>query len=119
MEGSEADEAAGDRDESFVDVGSSFVAEAQPAVLVEPGEGAFDDPALAADPGAVWGALVRDHRFDSPLSQPGLGGVGVVAAVAEQRAGPPARPAGLAAHGRDRLDEGEQLGDIGAVGCRR
>lgn len=107
MEGSEADEAAGDRDECFVDVCSAFVAEAQAAVLVEPGEGAFDDPALAADPGAVWGALVCDHWCDPLLSQSGLGGVGVVAAVAEQRAGPPARPAGFAAQRRDRLDEGE------------
>lgn len=83
-------------------------------MLVEPGEGAFDDLALAADPGAVWGALVRDHRFDPLLSQPGLGGVGVVAAVAEQRPGPSPGAAGLAAQRRDRLDEGEQFGDIGA-----
>jgi hypothetical protein len=58
-----------------VDLGSAFVAEAEPAVLVKPGEGALDDPTLAADAGAVWGALVGDHGSDPLLSQPGLGGV--------------------------------------------
>jgi hypothetical protein len=75
LECSEADEAAGDRDECFVDVGSAFVAEAEPAVLMKPGEGALDDPALAADPGAVRGALVGNHGSDPFLLQPGLGGV--------------------------------------------
>ena len=118
MEGSEADQAAGEGDECFVDVGSAFVAEAESAVLVEPGEGAFDDPALAADAGAVRGALVGDHGSDPLLSQPGLGGVGVVAAVAEQRTRASPQPAARAGQGRDRLDQGEQLADVGAVrGC--
>jgi hypothetical protein len=56
-----------------VDVGAAFVAESESAVLVEPGECALDDPALAAEPGAVRGTLVRDERPDSALSQPGLG----------------------------------------------
>lgn len=58
-----------------MDLGFSLVAEAEPAVLVEPGEGALDDPALAADPGAVRGALVGDDRSDPLLAQPCLGGV--------------------------------------------
>ena len=45
----EADQAAGDREEGFVDVGSSFVADAEPPVLVEPGDRALDDPALLAE----------------------------------------------------------------------
>jgi hypothetical protein len=56
-----------------VDVGAAFVAEPESAVLVEPGECALDDPALAAETGSVRGALVRDDRSDSALSQPGLG----------------------------------------------
>jgi hypothetical protein len=69
LEGAEADEAAGDGDEGFVDVGASFVADAESAVLVEPGEGAFDDPALAAEAGAVWGAAGRDQGCDAALEQ--------------------------------------------------
>ena len=45
----EADEAAGDREEGFVDVGASLVADAEAAVLVEPGDRALDDPALLAE----------------------------------------------------------------------
>jgi len=37
-----------------VDVVASFVGDAEPAVVVEPGGRALDDPALFAEPGAVW-----------------------------------------------------------------
>jgi hypothetical protein len=47
----DADEAAGEAEEGFVDVGSALVADAEASVLVEPGEGAFDDPALGAEAG--------------------------------------------------------------------
>jgi hypothetical protein len=119
LECSEADQAAGDRDECFVDVGSAFVAEPQSAVLVEPGERALDDPALAAQPGAVCGSLLRDDGLDPSCSQPRLGRLRLVATVAQQRAGSSPRPATLAAHGRDCLDEGDQLGDVVAVGGGR
>jgi hypothetical protein len=76
---------------------------------VEPGEGALDDPALAAEPGAVGGALMGDERCDLARPQPRFGGLGVVAAVAKQRARAAFGPAGLAADGRDRLDKREQL----------
>jgi hypothetical protein len=45
----EADEAAADREERFVDVVAAFVADAQPSVLVQPSKGALDDPALRAE----------------------------------------------------------------------
>jgi hypothetical protein len=44
-----ADEAAGEGEEGLVDVGAAFVADAETPVVVQPGEGAFDDPALAAE----------------------------------------------------------------------
>jgi hypothetical protein len=47
---SPTDEAAGEGEEGFVDVGAALVADAEAAVLVQPCEGAFDDPALAAEP---------------------------------------------------------------------
>ena len=65
LESSEADQAAGDRDECFVDVGATFVADTQPPMLMQPGECPLDDPALAAKAGAVPGALLGDQRFDS------------------------------------------------------
>ena len=59
-----ADEAAGDGEERFVDVGAVFVAQSQAAVLVEPGDGALDDPALTAEAGAVAGVLAGDLGLD-------------------------------------------------------
>ena len=60
----EADEAAADREERFVDVVAAFVADAQAAVLVQPGDRALDDPALAAEPGAVTALGPGDLRLD-------------------------------------------------------
>jgi hypothetical protein len=46
----EADQAAGDREEGLVNVGASLVADAEAAVLVQPGDRAFDYPTLLAEP---------------------------------------------------------------------
>ena len=78
-----ADQAAGDGEECFVDVGAAFVAQSESSVLVEPGDGAFDDPALAAEPGAVAGLEAGDLRFDAALLEFVEDAVDVVAAVAE------------------------------------
>jgi hypothetical protein len=40
---------------------------------------------------------------------------GVVGAVSEQPLGSPARPTSLAAHGRDRIDQRQQLEDVVVV----
>jgi hypothetical protein len=42
--------------------------------------------------------------------------VGVVAAIGEQAVEPSSRPADLAGHGRDRVDEGQKLGYVVAIG---
>ena len=49
MELFEADEAGAELEEGLVDVGAAFIADAQAAVLVQPGDRALDDPALAAE----------------------------------------------------------------------
>ena len=51
-------------EERFVDVGAAFVAESYAPVLVEPGEGALDDPAFAAEVGSVLGVAFGDERSD-------------------------------------------------------
>jgi hypothetical protein len=60
-----ADEAAGEGEEGLVDVGAAFVADAQAAVLVQPGGGAFDDPALATESGSVRGVAFGDDGLDA------------------------------------------------------
>lgn len=52
-----------------MDVVAAFVADEQPFELVQPGEGAFDYPAPAAEAGAVWGLAAGDQRLDAALAE--------------------------------------------------
>jgi hypothetical protein len=63
-ESAEADEAAADGEEGFVDLVAAVVADEEPFEVVQPGEGALDDPAGAAEPGAVLGLAACDLRRD-------------------------------------------------------
>jgi hypothetical protein len=64
-----------------VEIGSSLVAGAEPFELVEPGEGALDDPAHSAQSGAMGDAASGDQRFDATLPQQAPVLVEVVAPV--------------------------------------
>ena len=94
---------------------AAVVADEQPLEVMEPGKGALDDPAGAAEPGAVVGVAAGDLRFDPPAAELAPVLVVVVAAVGGQPLGPSAGPADLAAHGRDGLDQRDELGDVVAV----
>ncbi len=48
---------------------AAVVADEQPFEVVEPGEGALDDPAVAAEPGAVSGAAAGDLVRDPAVSE--------------------------------------------------
>jgi hypothetical protein len=50
------------REEGFVGFVAPVGAEQKPAAVVEPGEGAFDDPAVASDAGAAQGSLRWGQR---------------------------------------------------------
>ena len=60
----EADEAAADGEEGFVDLVAAVVADEQPFEVVEPGERALDDPADPAKARAVLGLAASDLRAD-------------------------------------------------------
>jgi hypothetical protein len=85
---------------------------------MQPGEGALDDPAVAAEPGAVLGLPAGDLGTDAAPAQLAAVRVVVVATVGGHRVGPPARAADLAAHRRHTLDERDQLGNVVAVAAR-
>ena len=68
MEPFEADEAAAECEEGFVDFLAAVVADEQSLEVVQPGECALDDPAVAAKPGAVLGLAAGDLRFDPPFA---------------------------------------------------
>ena len=101
-----------------MDFGAAVVADEQSFELVQPGEGALDDPAVAAESGAVLGLAARDLRLDpaAPQLTPVL--VVVVATVGSEPFGPSARAAYLAPHRRHPFDERDQLGDVVAVAAR-
>src|SRR6266508_2909460 len=94
--GAEAEEAARDREEGLVDVGSSFVAKAQTTLLVQPGDRTLDDPAFSPEPGAVRALGPSDLRLDPAPPELAASRARVVGAVAEElawpRRGRPRRP---------------------------
>ena len=84
--------------------GLSLVADEQALEVVEPGEGAFDDPAIAAEAGAVVSLAAGDHRLDAALpDQPPIRVV-VVAAVGDHAVGSAARPAAKTGDRRDSVE---------------
>ena len=98
-----------------MDLCASVVADEQPLELVQPGEGAFDDPAVAAEAGAVLGLAACDLRGDAAATELAAVFVVVVTAVSAHPVGPPTRPADLAAHRRHTIDKRDQLGDVMTV----
>ena len=98
-----------------MDVVAAVGADQEPAAVVEPGEGAFDDPSLVAEPGAVFGLATGDHRFDTAAPDEAAVLVVVVAAVGQQRRGASSRAADPSADRRHPVEQLDQLGDVVAV----
>ena len=82
---------------------------------MEPGEGALDDPADTAEPGAVLCLATGDLGLDAAGTELAPVLVVVVAAVGGHPLGPAARPADLATYRRHALDQWDELGDVVAV----
>ena len=98
-----------------MDLGAAFVADEQSFHPVEPGEGTFDDPAVAAQAGAVLGFAACDDRFDPAEHELIAVGVGVVAAVRDHGVG---SAAGMSDEASDRgyaVEQRQQLRDVVAV----
>ena len=98
-----------------MDLVAAVVADEQAFELVQPGEGALDDPAVAAEPGAVLGLAASDLRCDATPPELAAMAVVVVTAIGAEAFGPAARPTNLAAHRRDTVDQRDQLGAVMAV----
>ena len=98
-----------------MDVVAAVGADEETAVVVEPGEGALDDPAVLSQRGAVGGLAPGDHGFDAAFPDQPAVLVVVVAAIGEQRLGPSTRPPDSATDGRHPVEKFEQLGDVVAV----
>jgi hypothetical protein len=110
FESAAEDEGGRELDEGVVELGSSFPAGGEAAVVVEPGVAGFDRPAfvgvrVAGAALAGW-SFLGDVWFDPARAERGADVVGVVAAVGVEPVR--ARPA-AAAQGRDRVDERDRL----------
>ena len=101
-----------------MDLVAAVVADEQSLEVVQPGEGALDDPADTAEAGAVFGLAAGDLGADAAPAQLTAVLVVVVAAVGGDPVRTPARTADLAAYRRYALDERDQLGDVVAVAAR-
>lgn len=99
-----------------MDFGGAFVADAEPAELMQAGDGAFDDPARHAQSAAVRRILVRDDRLDVANPHADALAMRAVAAIGLNRLGPSAWSAAPAAHRQDGVDHCFKLGDIGHIG---
>jgi len=117
FESAAEDDRAGEFGEGEVELGTAFPADRDAAVVVEPGVGAFDRPALgclrvASASLTAW-SFLDDARIDPALAQRDTDVFGVVAAVGEQLVGPLAPPAPQA---RDRVDDRDRVAAVVVVG---
>jgi hypothetical protein len=101
-----------------VDVVAAVGSDEQPASVVQPGEGAFNNPAVTSEPGAVLALAASNDGFDAALPDEAAVLVVVVAAVGDQRPRPASGPTGSTADGRHTIEQHEQLGDVVAVAAR-
>ena len=99
-----------------MDVGAALIADGEAPEAMEPRQGAFHHPATAAKTAAVRCAPTREDRGDAARPQTGAVRLGIVAAVALQRAGLAPRAPTLAAHGGQRLDHRVEVRDVIDVG---
>jgi len=95
-----------------VEIGASLVAGAEPFELVQPGEGALDHPAHLAQSGTVGDATSGDQGLDAALVQQAAVLVEVVAPVGIQTPGPAAGTSPQSLDWRDRVEQGQELGDV-------
>ena len=90
-------------EQGVVDGGAAFVAGAWSFEGVQPGDGAFDDPPVVAQSGAVGYAAAGDDGLDAAGPETAAVDVMVVAAIGVDHAGPSQRTADPAADRRDRV----------------
>ena len=98
-----------------MDVVATVGADEQPAAVVEPGEGALDDPPLTTQAGAVLGLAAGDDRLDAEPPDEAAVLVVVVAAVGDQQLRPTAWPTDTATHRWHSVEQLQQLGHVVAV----
>lgn len=98
-----------------MNVRTAIEADAEAAILVQPGQGSFDRPAESAQAAAVRLAALGDDRGDAAGQQGQGPDFALVGAVGEQRPRSSFRSAGLARDWRYGVDQRDQLSDVVAI----
>lgn len=101
-----------------MEIGSSFMADAESFELVQPGEGALNHPANLAQSGTMDDAASGDHGLDTALPEQAAVLVEVVASVGVQPPGPAAGSSTQTPDRRYCVQQGQELGDIVPVAAR-
>lgn len=96
-------------------VGSPLPPDPQTTEAVQPRKTPFDHPAIDAQSRTVPGTAAGDSRHDASGADLVAVDVVVVAAVGEQRIRLATRTADPATNRRNRVEQGQELGDVVAV----
>lgn len=107
-----------------MNVGTTLVAYSEASELVEPGEGAFDDPTIDPEATAVFDPAIIDERPDVALLQSRPDGFGIVCLIGEQSIWTPTRAAPAspnAGNGVYKLDGRNRIVNVGPgqADCQR
>jgi hypothetical protein len=98
--------------ECFMNLRPPFVADAQPAKLMQPCERPFYHPPLHSKPTAMWHTALGQYGRDPTGTQAVAVWFGVIAAIAVDALGLTTRATPLPPDRRDGFDERYELGDI-------
>jgi hypothetical protein len=117
----EADQQAAERQEGLMDLVVALVADRHPPVAVEPVQRPLHDPAVPAQAVLGLDSLAGDADLDAALGQGAAAAGDVVGLVGVQLGRAPAAPTRQPARaddGRDRVDQGKELGRIVGIDRR-
>ncbi len=112
----EAGQCGGEGEEAFEGIGAAFVADGQASVTGQPGDAAFDDPAVAAQFLAGLDADASQAGHNSPSLQPDSAFGTVVCLVAVQLAGLAAARSAAGPDRGDGVDQGLDSEPVRGVG---
>jgi hypothetical protein len=99
-------------------VGPPFVANAQPPELEQPSKGSFYHPAPSAQPTAVLRVAHREHRYDVAGAQTLPDRLCIITPVAQHTIGTMAWSPSHSLQGWNRINQGEGLLRVVAIGSR-
>lgn len=102
-----------------MDTGATLIPHVEAPKLMEPGQGALDDPPRPAKPTAMRRAAPRQLRLDATAVEGIAMRLRIIAAVALHEIRFPPRTARQAAHRRHRVHQWQQLRDVIPVGGRQ